>query len=240
MEVESLLGELAREIAVCEKCPLSRTRLKTVPGEGAADARLMFVGEAPGANEDASGRPFVGAAGQYLNGLLKQAGIERRAVFITNTVKCRPPQNRDPQPEEVAACRDYLDAQIAIVEPSIICPLGNSALKRLLAPALQITSSRGRLFRKSGILYFPLLHPAAALRRSEWQPLLEQDIFTLKELLERQISDEEVTVISSGSPCAAESGESGDAAEASTSAGTSPTPGGKKSTKDEAQNLSLF
>ncbi len=191
-----LLEELADEIRVCPKCRLCETRTHAVPGEGNAHARLMFVGEGPGAREDESGRPFLGPAGAFLSSLLEKAGIAREDIFITNVVKCRPPQNREPLVDEVAACRDYLDAQIAIVQPKIICPLGNPALHRLLGPQFKITQARCKVFRKSGILYIPLFHPAAALHRQQLQPTLEADILKLKELIARDIAESEITDIS--------------------------------------------
>lgn len=195
MNPAQLLEELADEIRVCPKCRLCETRTHAVPGEGSAHARLMFVGEGPGAREDATGRPFLGPAGAFLNSLLEKAGIAREDVFITNVVKCRPPENREPLGGEVAACRDYLDAQIAIVQPKIICPLGNPALHRLLGSHLKITQARCRVFRKSGILYIPLFHPAAALHRQELQPTLQADILKLKELIARDIDESEITDI---------------------------------------------
>ena len=187
LEPEGLLHELAREIAVCEKCRLCQTRTKTVPGEGGAGARLMFVGEGPGENEDRTGRPFVGAAGQFLNELLRQAGIDRSDVFITNIVKCRPPQNRVPQADEVLSCRDYLDAQIAIVQPKIICPLGGPSLNRLLGPQWKISKVRAQVFRKSGILYIPLMHPGAAVHQSELRPTLEAGVQKLQQPIRRDL-----------------------------------------------------
>lgn len=229
MEPEELLLELAREVSVCEKCPLSQTRIKAVPGEGSVGARLMFVGEGPGENEDREGRPFIGAAGKFLNQLLRAAGIERRDVFITNIVKCRPPQNRAPLADEVAACRDYLDAQIALVQPKIICPLGGPSLNRLLGPQWKISKVRAQVFRKSGILYIPLLHPAAALHRAELKPTLEADILRLKELINRDIREDEITDLPSDSPCSA-------AGDASVQSGGKA----KQELKDEVQTLSLF
>jgi len=235
MEPEELLLELAREVSVCQKCPLSQTRLKAVPGEGAVGARLMFVGEGPGENEDREGRPFIGAAGKFLNQLLRSAGIERRDVFITNIVKCRPPQNRVPASDEVAACRDYLDAQIAIVQPKIICPLGGPSLNRLLGSQWKISKVRAQVFRKSGIIYIPLLHPAAALHREELRPTLEADILRLKELINRDIREDEITDLPSDSPCAAEAQGKAE--------GKSAAPqGGRKKDEPqaEAQTLSLL
>src|SRR4028119_346531 len=180
MDKLRLLEELAGEIRVCPLCRLCETRTQAVPGEGNATARIMFVGEGPGAKEDLEGRPFVGAAGQLLNTLLEQAGIARDDVFITNIVKCRPPGNRVPLIDEVEACNDYLMAQIAIIEPKIICPLGSPALKTLLGPDLKITQARCKVFRKSGILFIPLYHPAAALHRKELMSTVQADIMVLK------------------------------------------------------------
>ncbi|MDF2441086.1 MAG: uracil-DNA glycosylase [Abditibacteriota bacterium] len=196
METVPLLEELAGEIRGCPKCRLAETRTCAVPGEGSASARIMFVGEGPGEKEDLSGRPFVGAAGQFLNLLLQEAGIERRDVFITNIVKCRPPQNRVPLLDEVAACNDYLMAQIAIIQPKFICPLGGPSLNTLLGPHLRITKVRCQVFRKSGILYIPLFHPAAALHRQELQSTLRADILKLKELIHREIREDEIIDLS--------------------------------------------
>ena len=187
------LEELADEVRGCPKCRLAETRTLAVPGEGSPTARIMFVGEGPGENEDKTGRPFVGAAGQLLNKLLTQAGITREDVFITNIVKCRPPQNRVPLADEVEACSDYLMAQIAIIEPNIVCPLGTPALQTLLGSQFKITQARCKVFRKNGILFIPLYHPAAALHRKELMDTLEADIRTLRELINRDIREDEIT-----------------------------------------------
>ena len=196
MEKLTILQELADEIKTCPKCRLSETRLNAVPGEGSHRAQVMFVGEGPGENEDKSGRPFVGAAGQFLNGLLQKAGIARDEVFITNIVKCRPPQNRVPLEDEVEACSDYLMAQIAVIEPKFVIPLGGAALKTLLGADFKITQSRCKIYRKSGILYIPLFHPAAALHNSRLVETLQADIITLRELLDRELREEEITDLS--------------------------------------------
>jgi len=197
MDKIRILNELADEIKVCPKCRLSETRTHAVPGEGSPTARIMFVGEGPGENEDKTGRPFIGAAGKFLNRLLEQAGIAREDVFITNIVKCRPPGNRVPMADEVEACSDYLMAQIAVIEPKIVCPLGGSSLKTLLGPDLKITTARCKVFRKSGILYIPLFHPAAALHRTALLETLQADILVLKELINREIREDEITDLSS-------------------------------------------
>lgn len=189
----ALLEDLANEIRVCTKCRLSELRINGVPGEGNSNARIMFVGEGPGENEDKQGRPFVGAAGKMLNKLLDQAGIDRDDVFITNTVKCRPPQNRVPLADEIEACHDWLMAQIAVIEPVLICPLGSPALKTLLGPDLKISTARCKVFRKSGILFIPLYHPAAALHNGSLLQTLQNDILVLKDLINRPIREDEIT-----------------------------------------------
>jgi DNA polymerase len=192
MNVERIIAEIAAEVKVCTKCRLSETRTNAVPGEGSITARIMFVGEGPGQREDATGRPFVGQAGKLLNQLLEQAGIPREDVFITNIVKCRPPQNRVPLADEVLACNDYLMGQIASIEPKFICPLGGAALATLLGPDLKISQVRCQVFRKSGILYVPLYHPAAALHRGALRETLFNDILKLKDLIKRKIREDEI------------------------------------------------
>jgi DNA polymerase len=192
MNVERIIAEIAAEVRVCTECRLSETRTNAVPGEGSVTARIMFVGEGPGQREDATGRPFVGQAGKLLNQLLEQAGIPREDVFITNIVKCRPPQNRVPLADEVLACNDYLMGQIASIEPKFICPLGGAALATLLGPDLKISQVRCQVFRKSGILYVPLYHPAAALHRGALRETLFNDILRLKDLIEREIREDEI------------------------------------------------
>jgi DNA polymerase len=188
----------------------------------------MFVGEGPGENEDKQGRPFVGAAGQLLNKLLGQAGIAREDVFITNIVKCRPPQNRVPLLDEIEACNDYLMGQIAVIEPKIICPLGSPSLKTLLGPDLKITQAHCKVFRKSGILFIPLYHPAAALHRAELLSTLKADIEVLKELINREIREDEITDLS---PRSRETGR-GEAKKADAQ--------NRVESGESPQNLSLF
>lgn len=182
----ALLVELAAEISRCQDCPLGATRTTAVPGEGPVDAEIMFIGEGPGEQEDRSGRPFVGAAGQLLNRLLLQAGLQRADVFITNIVKCRPPRNRDPQPGEVAACRPFLDAQIALVNPAVICLLGKPATHTLLSPTASMGRVHGVPHQQDGMIYVPLYHPAAALHQPALETTLVQDMQRLRELLARR------------------------------------------------------
>lgn len=192
MNREGILAEIAAEVCVCVKCPLSATRTQAVPGEGSAQARVMFIGEGPGAQEDLTGRPFVGKAGQLLNRLLKDIGLQREEVFIANVVKCRPPDNRVPSDNEALSCNDWLMSQIAVVQPEIIGLLGGTALKWVLDANLRITRVHGHLYHKDGILWMPFHHPAGALRRDEWLVQLEQDFLKLRDLLSRPIREDEI------------------------------------------------
>ena len=181
------LVALYKEVAACERCPLHATRTKVVFGAGNADADLMFVGEAPGQQEDLQGLPFVGRAGKLLDQLLGEVGLTRDQVFIANVLKSRPPGNRDPQPEEIAACRPYLDRQIELIEPSVICTLGNFATKLLTRSPRGITQVRGRpqVHEVGGrtVRIYPLFHPAAALRTPRVLDELREDFAGLPDLL---------------------------------------------------------
>jgi len=171
----------------CAQCGLSKTRTQVVFGEGAENARVMFVGEAPGQEEDAQGRPFVGAAGKLLTALLGDIGLKRSDVYITNIVKCRPPGNRDPQPEEIRACNDYLVAQVALISPTVICTLGRYAAITLLdLPDFKITRDHGRAVRWKGLLAMPVLHPAAALHQARFMEPLRHDFAQLEQLLKNK------------------------------------------------------
>jgi uracil-DNA glycosylase len=184
------LLEVYREAAKCTRCPLSETRTRVVFGAGDADADLMFVGEAPGAEEDRQGLPFVGRAGQLLNQLLAGIGLSREDVFITNVLKSRPPRNRDPQPAEIEACHPYLMQQVQLIEPKVIATLGNFATKLLTASRLGITRVRGtpqvHEIGGSTVFVMPLLHPAAALRTPALVETLEGDFRALAALLEQE------------------------------------------------------
>ena len=176
------LDDVARAVRSCTDCPLHRGRTNAVPGEGSPTAELMFIGEGPGFHEDRQGRPFVGPAGQLLEGLLASIGTNRDQVFIANMVKCRPPDNRDPQPAEISACSKYLDRQIELVNPKIIVTLGRFSLGRFF-PGESITRARGRLRQKDGRLIFPVMHPAAALRRPELRSTMVQDFRAIGDAL---------------------------------------------------------
>jgi len=188
-ERAAVLEEIASEVRQCKLCGLHKERTNAVPGEGPADALVMFIGEAPGREEDAQGRPFVGPAGRYLNGLLDRAGLEREQVFITNIVKCRPPANREPTASEVEACRPYLDGQIACICPKVICLLGRPATTSLLDPSATMSEVHGQTFERDGIIYIPLYHPAAALHNQRLAPVLIEDFVRLGEVLKKLLKD---------------------------------------------------
>lgn len=177
------LANLAHEIESCRACPLGSSRAHSVPGEGNANAELLFVGEAPGASEDAVGRPFVGSAGRLLDLLLGLTGHAREDVFVLNVIKCRPPENRDPAPEEIAACASFLERQLALLSPVIVAPLGRHAL-RAFAPDAKISAVHGNPLLGGvglplGATLFPLYHPAAALHNGALRPTLERDMGSL-------------------------------------------------------------
>ncbi|HEV8387586.1 MAG TPA: uracil-DNA glycosylase [Nitrososphaera sp.] len=173
--LEDSLEKVAAEVKGCPLCKLSRTRKNAVPGEGQLSAKVMFIGEAPGRSEDEKGRPFVGAAGKILDQLLQKAGIERSQVFITNVVKCRPPSNRVPEEDEAVACRPYLERQIDLIQPKVICILGRTAYSSLLGGG-SITANRGKIVEKAGQKYFLTIHPAAAIYRKSLVSVLESDL----------------------------------------------------------------
>ena len=199
MNVIELLAEISAEICVCPKCRLAETRTHAVPGDGEVSAQIMFVGEGPGEQEDLSGHPFVGKSGQLLTRELEKIGISRGDVFITNIVKCRPPQNRVPLSDEIAACSDWLMAQIALIEPKFIVPVGGPSLQTLVSKNLRITRARSNVFRKDGILFIPILHPSAALRAPGTMQLFLEDLANLKDFLSREIGEDEITDIDEGS-----------------------------------------
>jgi uracil-DNA glycosylase len=183
------LVKLYHEVRDCTRCPLSQTRTKIVFGAGNADADLMFVGEAPGQQEDLQGIPFVGRAGKLLDQLLDEVGLSRDDVFIANVLKSRPPGNRDPSPEEIEACKPYLFTQVELIEPKVICTLGNFATKLLTRSSRGITSVRGRpqVHELGGrwVSIYPLFHPAAALRTTRVLEELRADFAGLPALLEQ-------------------------------------------------------
>ncbi len=183
---EARLGELRARVEGCLKCTLGQTRTNVVFGAGSPDARLMFVGEAPGYHEDQQAVPFVGQAGKLLEKLLAGIGLTREDVFIANVLKCRPPDNRDPQTSEIDMCRSYLEEQVAIIEPLVICTLGNFATKLLTGKPDGISRVHGipqKLPDRDGILLYPVFHPAAALYTPSNLKSLEADFAKLPALL---------------------------------------------------------
>ena len=182
MTAEEQLAKLAKEISACKKCPLHETRKMPVPGDGPANAEIMFIGEGPGFHENEQGHPFVGAAGKFLGQLLAQANVTRADVFIANVVKCRPPGNRDPQPGELSACDEHLEAQIRIVNPSIIVTLGRFSMAKFI-PDVKISAVHGQM-RKVGERYvIPMFHPAAALHQPQLKPSILGDFAKLPDQL---------------------------------------------------------
>ena len=178
------LLELHGRIRACTACPLHATRTQAVPGYGPVTARIMAVGEAPGETEDREGKPFVGAAGQLLTRLLQEVGLDRRDIYITNTLKCRPPGNRDPEQSEVDACSHFLDEQIAMLRPDVILVLGRHALGRLLPGAGTITRLHGQRVHRRQRVYVPLYHPAAALYNANLLQTLQQDMRLVRRYLD--------------------------------------------------------
>jgi len=168
----------------CQECGLAKGRTRVVPGEGPEPAEIMFIGEAPGFHEDRQGRPFVGPAGQFLEELLGLVGLRRDQVYIGNVVKCRPPNNRDPLPTEIAACKHWLDAQIRLVNPQIIVTLGRYSMARWF-PGQSISKVHGRPVERDGVLIFPMYHPAAALHQNSLRAAIEEDMRKLPDLLEK-------------------------------------------------------
>ena len=175
-------SSIAERIAACDLCGLAKGRNKTVPGDGAADADIMFIGEGPGFYEDQRGLPFVGRAGNLLNEMLASIGLRRADVFVTNMVKCRPPNNRDPFPAEIAACAPYLDEQIEMVRPKVIVALGRYSFSKFF-PDEAISKARGKPRDWRGIVVYPMYHPAAALRNGNLRVRLEDDFKRLPELI---------------------------------------------------------
>ena len=177
------LDELRVQVDSCRRCPLCDGRTQMVFGVGNPHARVMFIGEAPGKNEDLQGEPFVGAAGHYLNELLGCAGLRREDVFIANVLKCRPPGNRDPRPEEIQTCTPYLREQTRTIDPEVLVTLGKFSTQFVLKTQVGITRLHGRVQRAGKFLVFPVFHPAAALYDGAKREALENDFVTLGELL---------------------------------------------------------
>jgi uracil-DNA glycosylase len=189
------LEKIASEVIGCPLCKLSRSRRNAVPGDGQLSSKIMFIGEAPGKNEDEQGKPFVGAAGMILNQALEKAGIKRAEVFITNVVKCRPPGNRVPENDERSICRQYLDRQISLIAPKIICILGSTAYSSILG-GKSITKNRGKIMERNRQKYFLTIHPAAAIYNKNLRSVLNNDLFILsKEIKKMEYDDKRTSLL---------------------------------------------
>lgn len=178
----SLLAELHEEVANCQDCVLAQGRKNSVPGEGPENAEIVFIGEGPGFHEDQQGRPFVGAAGNLLEELLESIGLRREDVYICNVIKCRPPGNRDPSPEEIEACKKFLDRQVEIISPRMIVTLGRISMERYF-PGAKISQIHGQPRKIGGIIHYPMYHPAAALHQPKWRQVVKDDMSRIPQLL---------------------------------------------------------
>ena len=191
----SALDDLVQQVNSCTLCTLSEKRTNAVPGEGSPTADIMFIGEGPGFYEDRDGRPFVGPAGQFLDQLLRSIGLSRSDVYITNMVKCRPPNNRDPLPAEIRSCRPYLDTQLEIIAPKVIVTLGRYSFTKFF-PGETLSRSRGKPRRWKNLVVYPIYHPAAALHNPKLRPVIERDFDRLLPLSKSviEVPEEEETV----------------------------------------------
>ena len=187
------LETIKQQVIECTKCDLCKTRTNSVPGKGNFQSDVIFIGEAPGRNEDKHGEPFVGAAGKKLSAALEEAEVSRDNVYITNVVKCRPPNNRVPNTTERDTCQDYLKQEIAIIKPKIICILGNTAYNSILGGS-EITKHRGKVVRKDNQLYFLTVHPAATIYNQELIKTLKADIAKLFDLIKELKNNKDITV----------------------------------------------
>lgn len=187
----SPLSELYQQIAVCQKCEIARFRTQVVPGEGAEDADIMFIGEAPGYHEDQQGRPFVGQAGKFLDTLLASINLDRQQVYIANVIKCRPTNNRDPLPTEMQNCAPWLERQIEIIKPKIIVTLGRYSMARYF-PGKTISKIHGTARKSDGIIYYAMYHPAAALHQQSLKQAIENDMQKIPQLLSEAAEVQEV------------------------------------------------
>jgi uracil-DNA glycosylase family 4 len=186
----SALIDLYEETALCQQCTLSKTRTMVVPGEGAENADIVFIGEAPGWHEDKQGRPFVGPAGKFLDELLGLIGFKRSDVYIANVVKCRPPNNRDPLPPEIGACKEWLDQQLNIIKPKMIVTLGRFSMAKYF-PGQVIGKIHGTSKKEDGIIFFAMYHPAAALHQQKLRQVIEDDMRKIPKVLADDSAAEE-------------------------------------------------
>jgi DNA polymerase len=189
MNKKAEIEKIAQAVSVCQKCGLAKTRTKTVPGSGSPEAKIVFIGEGPGKNEDLQGLPFVGAAGKFLDELLNLIHLERKDIFITNVIKCRPPGNRDPEPKEVETCWPYLKKQLEILKPALIVNLGRHSAARFI-PQIKISADHGQPKRRfieelgASYVFYPIYHPAAALYQGSLRETLKKDFLKIPKILE--------------------------------------------------------
>ncbi len=186
----SPLSDLYQQVALCQKCEIAKFRTKVVPGEGAEDADIMFIGEAPGWHEDQQGRPFVGPAGQFLDKLLASINLNRQQVYIANVIKCRPTDNRDPLPTEIQNCRPWLDEQIEIIKPKMIVTLGRYSMARYF-PGKSISKIHGTAQKRDDIIYYAMYHPAAALHQQSLRQAIEADMLKIPKIMDEATSVQE-------------------------------------------------
>ena len=187
------MQQLINQVVSCTKCELCKNRTNAVPGKGSFESDVIFIGEAPGRNEDKYGEPFVGAAGKRLSEALKEAGISRESIYITNVVKCRPPKNRVPTIVEKEACKNYLEKEIQLIKPQIICIMGNTAYSSILQGS-DITKNRGKVIRKGTTLYYLTIHPAATIYNQQLIDVLKSDIKKLFRLITELKSGKEIKI----------------------------------------------
>ena len=187
----SPLTELYQQIELCQKCEIAKYRTKVVPGEGAEDEDIMFIGEVPGFHEDQQGRPFVGPAGQFLDKLLDSIKLNRRQVYIANVIKCRPANNRDPLPTEMQNCRPWLDSQIEIIKPKMIVTLGRYSMA-MYFPGKSISKIHGMAQKRDDVIYYAMYHPAAALHQQSLKQAIEADMLKIPKILAEATDIQEV------------------------------------------------
>ena len=184
--MSALLDQITKQVRTCKKCRLHRTRKKAVPGSGPKNPKVVFIGEAPGYNEDQQGEPFVGRSGKFLDNLLSLVGMTRDSVWIGNVIKCRPPENRDPHVDELRSCAPYLKLQLRELNPKLVCPLGRFAAAHFL-PGIKISEAHGKPQKVKGFIILPLYHPAAGLRSTKVAQALKKDFLKIPKVLSGEI-----------------------------------------------------
>jgi DNA polymerase len=250
MQPADVLNEVAQQVSACEKCALHFSRKNSVPGEGPSSVEILLIGEGPGFFENEQGRPFVGNAGVFLDELLLKAGVSRKEVFITNVVKCRPPGNRDPLPEELAACGDYLDRQIEALDPKVIVTLGRFSMARFL-PNAHISEIHGQARWVRGRLVVAMFHPAAALHQPSLKTSIENDFSHLPEIIRQgmqsgakatgqAVETPSTRLPAAGNPAAPEQLDLLSSGSNSETSGDEPNPDTEPPNQEPPVQLSLF